>query len=172
MQKIKEIDWQWITAIILLLAISRFIPHPPNFTPLAAMAILSGSLFKSVRMGLAIPLAAMLISDLVIGLHNSMFYVYLAIALIVLGCHLFLTRLHLISVTTAVLLSTAVFFLLSNFGAWLSHDMYPQTMMGLMLAYVAGLPFLLNSLLANIAFTSLAISALYYLSPRTPATSH
>jgi hypothetical protein len=166
MLRLDNIHWQWVIAVIVLLALSRFIPHPPNFTPIGAMAILSGGLFKSLRMGLTLPLAAMLLSDLIIGLHSSMFFVYAALALIAISCHFLLRRINVLSVSSAVIFATAIFFLLTNFGAWLSHDMYPHSAQGLWLAYVAGLPFLLNSLLANIGFTALACMALFTLSQR------
>lgn len=165
MQRLENIQWQWICAVIVLLALSRFIPHPPNFTPIGAMAILSGGLFKSLRMGLIIPLAAMLLSDLILGLHSSILFVYGSITLITLCCHFLLRKLNLISIGTAVIFATAIFFLITNFGAWLSHGMYPHNVQGLGLAYVAGLPFLLNSLLANIVFTTTACVALLSLKP-------
>jgi len=165
MQRLENIQWQWICAVIVLLALSRFIPHPPNFTPIGAMAILSGGLFKSVRMGLIMPLTAMLLSDLVLGLHSTMLFVYVSITIIILSCHYLLHTLNLLSLSFAVVFTTAVFFLITNFGAWLSHDIYPHNAQGLWLAYIAGLPFLLNSLLANIVFTITACVALLSLKP-------
>lgn len=172
MQRLNNIQWQWVVAVIVLLALSRFMPHPPNFTPIGAMAILSGGLFKSLRLGLAIPLFAMLVSDLLIGLHSSMLFVYAAIALITLGCHFLLHKLNLLSMTSAVIFASAVFFLLTNFGAWISHDIYPHNAQGLWLAYVAGVPFLLNSFLANVCFTALACISLSILAKPEKSLSH
>jgi hypothetical protein len=69
-------------ALIAAPAASRLLPHPPNFTPLAAMALLSGARLSSAS-ALAVPLAAMLASDSIIGLHDQMPAVYLAFALTV-----------------------------------------------------------------------------------------
>ena len=171
MQRLENIQWQWICAVIILLALSRFIPHPPNFTPIGAMAILSGGLFKSLRVGLIMPLAAMLLSDLILGLHSSMLFVYGSITIITLCCHFLLRKLNLISMCLAVVFATVVFFLITNFGAWFSHGMYPHNAQGLELAYVAGLPFLLNSLLANICFTAVACYALLSFTPHKQPSS-
>ena len=160
MNKIKQIDIRWIVALILLLAVSRLIPHPPNFTPLATMAILAGCLLRQLRIALVIPLTAILLSDLVLGLHSSMIFVYSAFVMITISCHWLLTKLTVRSVTVSVIWATAVFFLTTNFGAWLSHDMYPPTLAGLGMAYIAGLPFLVNSLLGNIFFMLSSIFAL------------
>ena len=171
MQRLENIQWQWICAVIVLLALSRFIPHPPNFTPIGAMAILSGGLFKSLRVGLIMPLAAMLLSDLILGLHSSMLFVYGSITIITLCCHFLLRKLNLISMCLAVVFATVVFFLITNFGAWFSHGMYPHNAQGLGLAYVAGLPYLLNSLLAKICFTAFACFALLSFTPRKQPSS-
>ena len=160
MNKIRQIDTRWVFALILLLSVSRLIPHPPNFTPLATMAILSGCLSSQLRTGLVIPLAALLLSDVLLGLHSSMVFVYGAFVIITLSCRWLLTKLTISSVSLSVIWATAVFFLISNFGAWLSHDMYPSTMAGLGMAYIAGLPFLVNSLAGNIFFMLISIFAL------------
>mgnify|MGYP006117236873 FL=1 len=68
---LKHPSWQWLAAIILFLAFSRLIPHAPNFTPLGAMALLSGAFVKDIRVSLLIPLIAMLLSDAIIGFHSS-----------------------------------------------------------------------------------------------------
>lgn len=146
-------SWQWLAAIILFLAFSRLIPHAPNFTPLGAMALLSGAFIKDLRVSILIPIIAMFLSDAIIGFHSSMIYVYGAVALIVIGSHFWLTRLSLISITLAALVSACLFFLVTNFGAWLSHDMYAHNLAGLTQAYVAGIPFFKNTLMSNLLFT-------------------
>ena len=53
-------------SLILILAFARLIPHPPNFTPIIAVAIVSGYFFKNINLSLLTLLIAMLISDLFI----------------------------------------------------------------------------------------------------------
>ena len=146
-------SWQWLAAIILFLAFSRLIPHAPNFTPLGAMALLSGAFIKDLRISISIPIIAMFLSDAIIGFHSSMLYVYGAVTLIVVASHFWLTRLSLVSISLAALFSAIAFFLVTNFGAWLSHDMYAHNLSGLTQAYVAGIPFFKNTLISNVLFT-------------------
>ncbi len=144
----------WIISIIILLAAFRFVPHPPNVTPIAAMALFSGAAFTSRVLAYFIPLAAMVISDIIIGFHSTVWYVYAGVALMVfIGSTI--KQLSVVRVGLAAILASIIFFLITNFGAWLHHDMYSQNLNGLLQAYVAGLPFLRNSLIANIIFSYL-----------------
>jgi hypothetical protein len=154
-------SWKWLVAIIAFLALSRCLPHPPNFTPLAAMSLLSGAFLRDWRLALIIPLGAMLLSDLYLGLHNSMLFVYAAMASIVIFSRYGLRRVSLFRLTSASVLSAVWFFLLTNFGAWLGHETYAPSLNGLMQAYVAGIPFFRNTLLSNVLFTLLAYLALF-----------
>ena len=154
-------SWKWLAAIIAFLALSRCLPHPPNFTPLAAMSLLSGAFLRDWRLALIIPLGAMLLSDLYLGLHNSMLFVYAAMASIVIFSRYGLRRVSLFRLTSASVLSAVWFFLLTNFGAWLGHETYAPSLNGLMQAYVAGIPFFRNTLLSSVLFTLLAYLALF-----------
>jgi hypothetical protein len=154
-------SWKWLVAIIMFLALSRCLPHPPNFTPLAAMSLLSGAFLRDWRLALIIPLGAMLLSDLYLGLHNSMLFVYVAMAAIVIFSRYGLQRVSFFRLTLASALSAVWFFLLTNFGAWLGNEIYAPTMNGLMQAYVAGIPFFRNTLLSSVLFTLLAYLALF-----------
>ena len=62
--------------LILLLTLSRLIPHPPNFTPIIAIAVMSGFLFRNIYHSLTLLIISMLLSDLIIGYHNNIFFVY------------------------------------------------------------------------------------------------
>ena len=157
--------WLWIAALITLLALSRFIPHPPNFTPIGAMAILSGIMLKDYKLALLIPLSAMLLSDIFLGIHSSMLFVYAAIVLIIFTSKFFVNTISILNLAVSGIFAAVIFFLITNFGAWLSHDMYPHSASGLMQAYVAGIPFFRNTLLANLFF--LAIS--FYIVSLLPA---
>lgn len=152
-------SWQWLAAIILFLAFSRLIPHAPNFTPVGAMALLAGAHIKELKLSLLIPLLAMLLSDVILGFHSSMLFVYTAVALIVIGSHFWLKRLSLISISLAAFISAIAFFLVTNFGAWLTHDMYPHNASGLTQAYIAGIPFFKNTLMSNLLFTAIGFYA-------------
>ena len=68
--------------LILILVLSRLIPHPPNFTPVIAAAILSGYFFKNIYLSFLTLLISMLIADSFIGFYNNMFFVYSSLFLI------------------------------------------------------------------------------------------
>lgn len=160
----KKLEWRWIAAIILLLAASRLIPHPPNFTPIGAMAILAGAYIKDLRRGIGILAIAMLASDFILGWHSSMLYVYAAIAGIVIMNHYLLHTISYAKIAATTVASALLFFIISNFGAWLTHDMYAHTFSGLIQAYVAGIPFLKNTLASNILFIAVSLLPIGYLS--------
>lgn len=144
-----------LVLIILGAALFRLMPHPPNVTPIAAMALFAGAYMPDKRLALLVPLAALLLSDLVLGLHNSMLFVYAGIALtVVIGFGL-RHRPRVMPAIAASLVASVVFFLLTNFGAWATSGLYPQTLEGLSMAYTAGIPFFRNSLLGDLFFTAL-----------------
>jgi len=74
-------------SLIIILAFARLIPHPPNFTPIIAVAIISGYFFKNFNLSVLILLAAMLISDLFIGFYENIIFVYLSLILITFIFH-------------------------------------------------------------------------------------
>ncbi len=164
-------SWQWVLLIILFLAFSRMIPHPPNFTPIGAMALLAGAYFKDIKLALIIPIVAMIISDGLIGFHSTMTYVYVAVVLIILGSHYLINHCVFLNMMLGALLSAVLFFLVTNFGAWLSHEMYPQTIEGLQQAYAAGIPFFKNTLTSNLLFTAVGFYALRQLPEQNTAGS-
>lgn len=165
--------------LILVLATFRLLPHPPNVTPIAAMALFAGVYLADHRLAFLVPLAALFVSDLVLGLHDTMLFTYAGLALTVaIGLGL---REHtwgrvrsrpyrFMAILLAALAGSVVFFLLTNLGAWLSHDLYPKTGAGLWMAYAAGLPFFRNSLIGDLGFTLLAFTG-HWLSDRCKVKS-
>lgn len=152
--------WLWVFIIICFLALSRLIPHPPNFTPIGAMALLAGIYIKDLKLVLLIPLAAMLASDSLLGFHSSMIYVYTSVALIAVLSSFLIKQRSAMVVLFAATGAACLFFLVTNFGAWLSHDMYEKSITGLKQAYIAGIPFFRNTLLSNLLFSMIGFYAL------------
>ena len=144
----------WIIGVIILLAVFRLVPHPPNAVPIAAMALFAGAFFSNRLLAYLIPMAAMVLSDLVLGFHSTVWYVYAGVVITVLIGSV-LKQFSILRVGVAAIVASILFFLITNFGAWLHHDMYPQNYNGLLQAYVAGIPFLRNALIANLIFSYL-----------------
>ncbi|QMU62430.1 MAG: hypothetical protein GKR92_12260 [Gammaproteobacteria bacterium] len=154
----------YLIAIVLVLAFSRLVPHPPNAVPIAAMALFAGAFFSNRALAFMVPLAAMILSDLVIGFHSTVWYVYAGIAATVLIGSI-LNHVTVFRVGVAAVVASIVFYLITNFGSWLHHEMYTQNLSGLLQSYAAGLPFLRNSLAANLIFTYLIFFGLNYFLP-------
>jgi len=145
--------------IVFALAAFRLLPHLPNVSPVAAMALFGGAYFADKRLALIVPFVALLFTDFILGLHNTMIFVYAGFALTVAtGCWL-QSRVTAVNVLAAALFSSLVFFVLTNFGAWLFTGLYAPTLEGLMQAYVAAIPFFQNSLLGNLVFTAVIFGA-------------
>jgi len=133
----------------------RLVPHPPNFSPIDAMALFSGAYLGRRLLALAAPLVALLISDLVLGFYPGMLFQYAAVVLIALLGSVALARTGLPRVIGAALASSLLFFVVSNFGVWLTGGMYPQTLQGLGACYVAAIPFLQNTVAGDLFYAAL-----------------
>ncbi len=138
-----------IVGVIAAAAAVRLIPHPPNFTPIAAMALFSGAHMADRRLPFVIPLAAMGLSDLVIGLHALVPAVYLSFALIVCLGFWLRGRLSMVRAAAATLAGSVLFFIVTNFAVWAWGAMYPRTLAGLAEAYIVAIPFFRNTVLGD-----------------------
>jgi len=142
--------------LVGLIALGRIIPHPPNFTPVLAMAVFMPYLTRDLYSAMLVPLSAMFVSDLYLGLHSSMFWVYSSILLGTTLSHYTMsmkkTYVHLGS---NALLSATIFFVITNFAVWMSGTMYPPTLDGLILCYTMAIPFFGNTLAGTLFYVSL-----------------
>ncbi|HEU4813965.1 MAG TPA: DUF6580 family putative transport protein [Xanthomonadaceae bacterium] len=170
----------WLLAtLILLAALSRLLPHPPNFSPVEAIALFGGAFFASRALALLVPLLAMLVADFALGLLHGGLYagwfgsagfwlVYLCIAAsVVLGFGL-RGRAGAGRVLGYCLAGSVLFFVVTNFGAWLASPVYAPTGAGLMQAYVAGIPFFQWTVLGTIAYAALLFGGFALLRARLP----
>jgi hypothetical protein len=158
-----------LTAFIAGAALLRLLPHPPNVAPIAAMALFGGACFASRRAAFALPLAAMLLSDLVIGLHASIPFVYGSFALVV-GIGLLLrTRRTALNVAGAALAGSLLFFVVTNLGVWLVSGLYPHTAAGLGTAFLAAIPFFVHTLAGDLFFAALLFGAFALVERTFPA---
>lgn len=149
----------------------RLMPHPANFVPIGAIALLGGAILRG-KWALIIPVAAMVVSDLVLGLHDVILFTWGAFALIAfLSSRLLAKRLSFESVFFGSLISATLFFLISNFGVWLVTDYYPSNAAGLYDSYVRGLPFFRNTLLGDIVY-GMGMYGLYVLAKNYKLTKH
>ncbi len=141
-----------LALVILSSVLLRIIPHPPNFAPVGGLALFSGAKLSGKKAFL-IPLATMLISDLFLGFHSTMFYVYFSFLLIVLIGKTLSKKAAFTNLVLASLLSSIVFFLITNFGVWFEGNIYAKNIIGLTNAYLMGVPFFRNTLLGDLLYT-------------------
>jgi hypothetical protein len=155
-----------IGGMILLAAISRVLPHPPNFAPITAMALFGGAYFNDKRLAFLVPLGAMLISDSIIGFHSTQPIIYACFALITLIGFRLQNNKSIGKITLATLAGSTLFFIVTNFAVWIMSDFYPHTASGLMMCYAAGIPFYDSSLLSSPALNTflgdLTFSAVFF----------
>tara|TARA_B100001173_G_C16023125_1_gene562962 strand:+ start:2725 stop:3213 length:489 start_codon:yes stop_codon:yes gene_type:complete len=155
----------FVLLLIFIAILSRFLPHPPNFTPITAIALLSSKGFYNRWIVILIPILSLFISDLFLGLHGTIPFVYASFILIaVLG--MYIKKINIVM----VLLSSTVFFLVSNFGVWLLH--YPISFEGLLKCYTLALPFFLNTILGDLVYGGLLIYPFYVLQRRNMFVIH
>ena len=159
-----------LLAVVLIIAsITRLIPHPPNFTPVIAIGILSVACFKQRSLQLGFPLLLMLVTDLFLGFHRLMPVVYVSVILASLSGFLLKKHFSLIRVSTSSMLAASIFFITSNFGVWLYSSMYAKTLTGFLQCLSMAIPFFHNSLLSTIMFTSGIYVLNKFLSPKKQA---
>jgi hypothetical protein len=144
-----------LSLIIFAIAMFRLLPHPPNVSPVAAMALFGGAYFSDKRVAFLVPFLALLLSDIMLGLHDTMAYVYAGFALTVAIGFWLRNNINIGRIAFAAVGSSVLFFVVTNFGAWVTSGLYPMTAEGLMQAYIAAIPFFQNSLLGNLVFTAL-----------------
>lgn len=141
-----------LMGLMVLAALSRLLPHPPNFTPLIALAVFGGAAFSNRTLATVVTLGAMLVSDVLLGLHGSLLAVYGALLVVVfIG-----SRINLSASWSRIaghsFAGALIFFVLSNFAVWLGSGMYPATFEGLVTCYTMALPFFGNSLAGTAVF--------------------
>lgn len=142
-----------LLALTLSAAASRLIPHPPNLTPVVAMALFGGAQFSDKRAAFLVTFGALLLSDLVIGFHSQVIATYGCLVLIV-GLGFWLRkRKSAGNILIAALASSVMFFIVTNFGVWLIDTLYPKTMNGLVECFAMALPFFRNTLAGDMLFT-------------------
>lgn len=158
-----------ILSAILLAAAMRLVPHPPNFTPIGAMALFGGALLGRRALAFAAPLGALALSDIVLGGYPGMAFTYAGVALAVCVGWLLAGRVSPLRVGGAAVASAVLFFLVSNFGTWVATDLYPHTAAGLVACFVAAIPFFQYTLAGDLAFSSLLFGGFALLERHWPA---
>lgn len=169
-------NWKFLTpkvllvsGIILFAAMMRIIPHYPNFTPIAAIALFGGAHYGKRWLAFFVPLFALFISDVVLGFHGFMIPVYISFALVVILGQLLRRNIRIHTVIGASLGASSLFFIITNFAVWAGSPYYAQSMAGLGSCYLAALPFFHSGVLGDLFFSSVFFGGFYLVQQRYPA---
>ena len=170
---------KFIIGAILVAAFSRLIPHPMNFTPIGAMALMGAAYFDRKAFAFLVPAASMFISDLFI---NNLVYpsegfvlfggtfipVVGAFMLIALMGTYTLRKIKLDNVLLSSIGASAIFFLVSNFGSFIGSPMYTKDFAGLMYCYEMAIPFFGNTIAGDLVYTGILFGAMELAKMRFP----
>ena len=146
-------------SLVLILAFSRIIPHPPNFTPIITIAIMSGYLFRNIYLSIATLLISMLLSDAFIGFYKNMFFVYLSLIFIVYIFYKIGNKINFKNLFLFSIFGSFIFYLISNYGVWYFGGLYEKDFNGLIKCYFLAIPFFKNTLISTIIFSYAAFFA-------------
>lgn len=153
---------------ILVIAASRFLPHPYNFTPVGAMAIFGGAVNHRKWSFLLLTVLSLYLTDMVmnntllrpffiqegwIWFNSYMIWVYASFALMFILSHRLLRRFSFLRLGLVSLSGSLLFFLITNFGAWLGSPLYTNDLNGLITSYAAGIPFFGSTLAGDLIYS-------------------
>lgn len=144
-----------LIGIIAAAMFARLIPHPPNFTPIAAIALFGGAYFSNKKLAFIIPFAALFLSDLIIGFYSNMWAVYLSFAIIVFVGYGLREKKKVKYILLSSVSASVLFFIITNFAVWATGTMYPKSITGLAACYTAAIPFFHYTLLGDLFFVGL-----------------
>lgn len=146
----KKKNLQSFFFIFLFLTISRLIPHEPNFTPILSISILGYLFSKILLLKVLIVLGSMFFSDLIIGVHDFIIYVYFSLMLLIIISN---NKNYIYM----IFLGPLIFFIITNFGVWLSSAYYTKNIEGLIECFYMAIPFFKNTILSTFFYCILIL---------------
>lgn len=146
-----------ILGFIVIGIVTRLLPHPPNFTSINMIALFSALYLGNLWLSLATILSILFFSDIILGFHSTMSFVYLSFGLTLLIGN------KIKNLLLAGVAASLLFFFVSNFGAWLMDSLYPKTLTGLGLCYLAAIPFFVNQVVGDLVYCFLLFGFIYSL---------
>ena len=158
-----------IFALILLGLTSRILIHEPNFTPVISIALFGG-VYLPRRFAITLPLFMMMLSDLLLGWHDTILFTWGSLVLI--SCLGFWVRNNktVLNLFTGNLTGSLIFFVVTNFGVWLAGSLYPSTFEGLNDCFVAAVPFYRNTVFSTILYSTILFGIYEFVALRVKGT--
>lgn len=135
--------------ILCVGVLTRFTDHSPNFTPTIALALFGG-VYLPRKYTVIVPVMFMLLSDLLLGFHNTIFFTWGSVVLISLFGVRLREHKRFSSFLAGGVFSAVLFFIITNLGVW--PTLYPMTWQGLAECFVAAIPFFRNTFVSTIIY--------------------
>lgn len=166
---------------LIVLAVSTRLLQNINIAPITAIAVFGAIRFSSRQLAVAVPLLALLITDLVKevlyplglshdwGIYQGMWVVYGTTALIAVISRLAHGTRSPAVIAVTTLAGSCLFFLVTNFAEWAGGTLYPRTAEGLATCFTMAIPFFRNSLIGDFAFSTVLFGAWAVAEARFPA---
>ena len=159
-------NFYFVLGLILIAAFARIIPHYPNFTPLCAIALFGAKYFNNRYLAFIVPIIALWFSDIIINnfilsqyfdgftlFYSGFYWQYGSFILIALLGRKTLKNLSFLKLIGVSISSSLLFFIISNFGVWVSGSFYSKDIMGLIACYIAAIPFYFGTLSGSIFYS-------------------
>lgn len=160
-----------ILTLLVLGSLSRLVPHAPNFTAVTAMALFAGAYLRP-QVAIWLPALVLFITDLSLGFHSTMVFVYAAMMLVgVLSTTVLKPNTAAIRVLGTTMAGSLLFFVITNLGVFLVDGMYPKTILGFAECYAMAIPFLKNQMAGDLFFSGILFGAYKFYQARTKLLS-
>lgn len=159
-----------VIGIVVVAALARLVPHVPNVWPVDALALFGGAYLADRRLAFVVPLAAMAISDLILGFDGFATEVAVygcAAATVGLGIWVGRDR-SVLRIASAAVAASLLSFVVTDLAVWAFDMLYPHTFAGLVACYVAAIPFLRNILAGDLTYTALLFGGFALLERSVP----
>ncbi len=170
-------NFYFVLGLILIIAFARIIPHYPNFTPLCAIALFGGKYFNNKYLAYLLPLLALWFSDVLINnlvlknyfdgftlFYSGFYWQYGSFILITLIGRKTLKNFSFVRLLGIGISSSILFFIISNFGVWISSSFYSKDIFGLAACYIAAIPFYYGTLSGTIFYSFFLFGSYEFLS--------
>jgi hypothetical protein len=161
LNKLVGIEIAVALVLVALCVAGRLVWHPAHVAPVAATALFAGFFFRSRWLALAVPLTAMLLSDMAIGFYSPMIMaaVYLSLCFPIALRRFLRAEVTLGRLIGCSLASSMVLFVVSNAAVWQFGGLYEHHAAGLVQCFTNALPFFRNTLAGDLMWTAILFSA-------------
>ena len=158
-------NFYFVTALILIALFSRIIPHYPNFTPIIAISLFGGKYFENRNLAFFLPVFILWLSDLIINnfildyyktftfFYPGFYWQYLSVLMISFIGRNYINKISAFKLFGISFSSSLIFFVVSNFGVFVSSSIYTKDLNGLLLCYIKAIPFYYGTLISSIIYT-------------------